>query len=170
MVVVVETHFAAPKGLGKHKLELLPAYIYGLMPNWKKEFVGKGKRHDRSPYFIIICSSAIRAVEVYKQLSSSLKCRIGKLFAKHIKVAEQAEQLEKIFFPVSVGTAGRVKKLLEMNALSLEHTTHVMIDMQKDKKQMTILELKDTSKEVMELLEFHLLARLNQQKMKLVLY
>lgn len=95
---------------------------------------------------------------------------MGKLFAKHIKVSEQAEQLERLFFPVSVGTPGRVKKLLEMDALSLQHTKFIMIDMQKDKKQMTILELKDTAKEMAELLEFHLLARLNAQQMKLVLY
>lgn len=64
-----ETHFAAPTGLGKHKLELLPAYIYNLMPAWKKEFAGKGKRHDKSPYFIVLSSSALRAVEVYKYVA-----------------------------------------------------------------------------------------------------
>lgn len=105
-----------------------------------------------------------------RQLSSSLKCRVGKLFAKHIKASEQAEQLERLFFPVSVGTPGRVKKLLEMNALSLQHTRFVLIDMQKDKKQLTLLELKDTAKEMAELLEFHLLPLLNSQQMKLVLF
>lgn len=54
------------KNLGKHKLELLPSYLHNFMPRWKKEFLGKGKKLDKSPYFIILCSSALRAVEIIK--------------------------------------------------------------------------------------------------------
>lgn len=36
------------------------------MPSYKREFQGKGKKLDKSPYFIILCSSALRAVEVIK--------------------------------------------------------------------------------------------------------
>lgn len=102
---------------------------------------------------------------------SSFKCKIAKLFAKHLKANDQADSLTIAFHPIAVGTPARVKKLLEMDALSLEHTTHVILDMEKDKKNMTILELKDTAKEMVELLQYHLIPRLNKNnKMKLALY
>lgn len=102
---------------------------------------------------------------------SSFKCKVAKLFAKHIKAEDQADNLTIAFHPIAIGTPARVKKLLEMDALSLEHTAFVILDMEKDKKQMTILELKDTARELAELLQFHLIPRLNKtSKMKLALY
>lgn len=102
---------------------------------------------------------------------TSFKCKIAKLFAKHIKADDQADTLTIAFHPIAVGTPARVKKLLEMDALSLEHTTHVIFDMEKDKKNMTIFELKDTAKEMVELLQFHLIPRLNKsKKIKLALF
>ncbi|KAG3086347.1 hypothetical protein PI124_g16582 [Phytophthora idaei] len=166
-----ESHFVAPKGLGKHKLELLPSYIHHLLPSFKRDFVGKGKRRDKSPYFLILCSSALRCVEVIKHLTP-FKCRVAKLFAKHMKADEQAKQLANNYLPIAVGTSARVKKLLEMNALSLKHTTHVIFDMEKDKKQLTVLELKDTATEMMDLLQFHFIPHLNKEdsSMKIVLF
>ncbi|KAG7396276.1 cms1 ribosomal small subunit [Phytophthora boehmeriae] len=165
-----EAHFAAPKGLGKHKLELLPSYIHHLMPAWRRDFVGKGKKRDKSPYFLILCSSALRAVEVLKYLTS-FKCRVAKLFGKHMKISEQMDQLARVYCPIAVGTPARVKKLLETDALSLKHTTHVIFDMEKDKKQMTILELKDTASEMVDLLQFHFIPHLNGgSEMKIVLF
>lgn len=70
VLVCIESHFAAPTGLGKHKLELLPAYMHNFLPHLKKEFLGKGKKYDKSPYFLIVCSSALRAVEVLKYVIS----------------------------------------------------------------------------------------------------
>uniref|UniRef100_H3H2I1 Uncharacterized protein n=1 Tax=Phytophthora ramorum TaxID=164328 RepID=H3H2I1_PHYRM len=158
-------------GLGKHKLELLPAYIHHLLPTFKRDFAGKGKRRDKSPYFLILCSSALRCVEVIKHLTP-FKCRVGKLFAKHMKVAEQATQLAKTYLPMAVGTPARVKKLLEMDALSLQHTTHVIFDMEKDKKQLTVLELKDTVTEMVDLLQFYFIPQLNKEdsNTKIVLF
>ncbi|TMW65257.1 hypothetical protein Poli38472_009424 [Pythium oligandrum] len=166
---LAESHFVAPAGLGKHTLPNLSLYMRHLRPAWKVDFKGKGKKYDKSTYFLVICSSALRAVEVLKHFGS-FKCKVAKLFAKHMKVEDQEIQLAKTFNPISVGTPGRIKKLLEINALSLEHTTHVFIDMEKDKKAMTLLELKDTAKEMMELLQFHLLPQLKADKLKLVLY
>ncbi|KAE8985516.1 hypothetical protein PR003_g23256 [Phytophthora rubi] len=168
---LTETHFVAPKGLGKHRLDRLPAYIHQLLPSFKKDFVGKGKRRDKSPYFLILCSSALRCVDVIKHLTP-FKCRVAKLFAKHLKVDEQAKQLANMYLPIAVGTPARVKKLLEMGALSLKHTTHVIFDMEKDKKQLTVLELKDTATEMMDLLQFYFTPLLNKEdsNMKIVLF
>lgn len=66
LLCALESHFVAPRGLGKHRLDRLPAYIHQLLPTFKKDFLGKGKRRDKSPYFLILCSSALRCVEVIK--------------------------------------------------------------------------------------------------------
>lgn len=100
------------------------------------------------------------------------KCRVAKLFAKHMKSDEQAKQLASMYLPIAVGTPARVKKLLEMDALSLKHTTHVIFDMEKDKKQLTVLELKDTATEMVDLLQFYFIPQLNKEdsNMKIVLF
>ncbi|KAI9905782.1 hypothetical protein PsorP6_014078 [Peronosclerospora sorghi] len=166
-----ESHFVVPRGLGKHKLELLPSYIHHLLPTYKRDFLGKGKRRDKSPYFIILCSSALRCVEVIKHLTS-FKCRVAKLFGKHLKADEQAKQLANTYIPIAVGTPGRVKKLLEMDTLALKHTKYVVFDIGKDKKQLTILELQDTATEMMDLIQFHFLPQLNRtdSTMKIMLF
>ncbi|KUF76074.1 CMSS1 protein [Phytophthora nicotianae] len=166
-----ESHFVAPKGVGKHRLDLLPSYIHHLMPSFKRDFLGKGKRRDKSPYFLILCSSALRCLEVIKHLKS-FKCNVLKLFAKHKKPEEQAKLLASSYSPIAVGTPARVKKLLEMDALSLKHMTHVIFDMEKDKKQLTVLELNDTATEMVDLLQFYFIPQLNKEdsKMKIVLF
>lgn len=100
------------------------------------------------------------------------KCRVAKLFAKHLKADEQAKQLASNYLPIAIGTPARVKKLLEMGALSLKHTKHVIFDMEKDKKQLTVLELKDTATEMMDLLQFHFIPQLNKEdgNKKIVLF
>ncbi|OWY98272.1 Ubiquitin-specific protease [Phytophthora megakarya] len=155
----------------RNTVVLLPSYIHNLLPTFKRDFLGKGKRRDKSPYFLILCSSALRCVEVIKHLTS-FKCRVAKLFAKHMKAEEQAKQLAGNYLPIAIGTPARVKKLLEMQALSLKHTTHVIFDMEKDKKQLTVLELKDTATEMVDLLQFHLIPQFNKEdnKTKLVLF
>ncbi|GMF16840.1 unnamed protein product [Phytophthora lilii] len=89
-----------------------------------------------------------------------------------MKADEQAKQLASNYLPIAVGTPARVKKLLEMGALSLKHTTHVIFDMEKDKKQLTVLELKDTATEMMDLVQYHFIPCLNKEdnKMKIVLF
>jgi hypothetical protein len=73
------------------------------------------------------------------------KCRVAKLFAKHMKTEEQAKQLAGNYLPIAVGTPARVKKLLE---------------------------LKDTAPEMMDLLQFHFIPLFNKEdsKLKLVLF
>ena len=158
-----------PAALGKHTLESLARYIRYLVPTWKFDFKGKGRKRDKSPNVIILSASALRATDVIKHVSP-FHCKVLKLFARHLKVEDQTELLAKQFHPLAIGTPGRVKKLLEINALSLAHTTHLVIDMHRDSKNMTVLELKDTVKEVIDIVQFYALPRLNNGTLKLVLY
>ncbi|DAZ95719.1 TPA: hypothetical protein N0F65_007125 [Lagenidium giganteum] len=170
---IKESHIYNPGNLGKHNVESLERYVCHMFPAWKKDFHGKGVKgikYDKSPLLIIVCPSAIRATELIKPLHKFKGCRLVKLFAKHMKVEEQAELLAKQFSAIAVGTPARIKKHLEMGSLSLEHTRYVMIDVQKDKKNMTVLDLKDTAKEVVDMLQYYVCKRLNEDKLKLVLF
>jgi protein CMS1 len=54
-----------------------------------------------APHSIVVTASGIRAADVFRELKSSLpkqgfkKPNVAKLFAKHIKLAEQVEHLKK---------------------------------------------------------------------------
>ncbi|KAJ3388510.1 cms1 ribosomal small subunit [Entophlyctis sp. JEL0112] len=67
------------------------------------------KSDDRQ--ILIICPSAERAITIGPALKSIGK--IGKLFARHMKVEEQLKSLRSHSFPICVGTPNRILKLLE---------------------------------------------------------
>jgi hypothetical protein len=67
---------------------------------WKKQL--KKWRVKGSPMVvIIICLSARRAVQILKDLAP-LRTRAAKLFAKHISMEQQKEQMESGSFGFSV--------------------------------------------------------------------
>ena len=43
---------------------------------------------------LVLCSSAVRCVEVIRALKATLRCTVAKLFAKHLKLAAQLEELK----------------------------------------------------------------------------
>jgi hypothetical protein len=92
-------------------------------------------------------ASAVRANELAKGLRVRLPTlRTAKLFAKHLKVAEQVEALKK-HHALAVGTPARLSKLMEAGALSLSATRVVVLDMAKDSKQFDLLSLPDVAKD-----------------------
>lgn len=71
------------------------------------------------------------------------KYRIGKLFAKHIKMKEQIDLLRKNSVPVAVGTPPRTLALLKETDL-LNEVACLIIDSAKDVKTRTILHMTET--------------------------
>jgi hypothetical protein len=137
---------SATESLTKAPNPFIRALSVGL-PNYKKLLLGssnnsgkKGTKEDNKtstltsndygcPVVLIICASANRATEIVKSISARLiKCKIGKLFAKHFKITEQIELLSKEIYPVCIGTPNRLNKLIEMGALHLSKVKAVLID------------------------------------------
>ncbi|OQR90213.1 ubiquitin-specific protease [Thraustotheca clavata] len=171
---LTESHFTVIPQFGKHTLDSFTRFLRALCPEWKFLFKGKGIKDKCSPIILIMCSSALRAVEVGKLIRAcraiaSFKCHVAKLFGKHLKLEEQVQNLKR-FHPIAIGTPGRIKTLLEMKALSLECTTHVVIDMHRDSKNMSILELKDTSKDTIDCIRDAFLPQLTASKLSIALY
>lgn len=119
------------------------------LPNYRKllttgDSTESSAKENGSPTILIICGSAQRATEVIRDISAKIiKCRIVKLFAKHIKLAEQIETLSKEFHPVAVGTPHRIHDLIHLGALSLSRLQLCLIDHTVDSKNFTVLTLPD---------------------------
>jgi hypothetical protein len=113
-----------------------------------KKFNTKGG----SPCVAIICLSARRAVQLLKELAP-FSIRAVKLFAKHMEMKDQIEQLENHSFGFAVGTPHRMLQLAQQGALSFEHTQLVVLDTFVNPKQFAVYTLPDTLPHTQELLK-----------------
>ncbi|XP_078156454.1 U3 containing 90S pre-ribosomal complex subunit [Carex rostrata] len=104
-----------------------------------------------SPTLLVISISALRSLELLRGLKPFTKeCRPAKLFAKHLKVEEQVNLL-KVQVNIACGTPSRIKKLIDMEALSLKRLKLVVLDMQRDAKAFSLFTLPQVSAEFWDL-------------------
>lgn len=118
------------------------SFVQGMdvcLPNLR-ELIKSGPNAAGSPYVVVVCSAAARAADVINLISKDMKCKIGKLFARHFKVQDQVVALRQ-HFPIVVGTPNRLFKLIEMGALVLSDLKLLLIDMELDMKSYSVLNL-----------------------------
>jgi hypothetical protein len=120
-------------------------------------------RKPKSPCVVVVCISAKRAVAVLKELSAT-KVRAAKLFAKHMDIGEQCEQLRTAQFGLAVGTPNRLRALCDGGDLSFEHTQLVILDSQVSNKAFTVCTLPDTAPDCMGLLRDYAVPQLKKRK------
>uniref|UniRef100_A0A0D9ZJ94 Protein CMSS1 n=1 Tax=Oryza glumipatula TaxID=40148 RepID=A0A0D9ZJ94_9ORYZ len=128
--------------------------------SWKEELcegeLEGGAIDAGSPALLVICSAALRSLELLRGLKMFTKeCRPVKLFAKHMKVEEQVALL-KTRVNIACGTPSRIKKLIDMEALSLSRVKLVVLDMQRDAKSFTLFTLPQVSNEFWDLYKGYL--------------
>jgi len=101
-----------------------------------------------APLVLALSASANHCLDVRR---SGLP-RAVKLFARHIKVGEQASLLAspagRAGCVTAVGTPARVLALLDAGALSLDRLRLLILDTRRDAKQRTVLDLPETKGEV----------------------
>uniref|UniRef100_A0A8C3B5X5 Cms1 ribosomal small subunit homolog n=1 Tax=Cairina moschata TaxID=8855 RepID=A0A8C3B5X5_CAIMO len=103
------------------------SYLKEICPKWAK--LRKNHKEKKSVVMLVICSSALRSLELIKSMTTFKgDCRVLKLFAKHIKIKEQINMLEKGVFHIGVGTPGRIKALVEQDGLCLNSTKYMILD------------------------------------------
>ena len=129
------------------------------LPRFKKMIKSSKKDSDvrGCPLVLITTASAIRATEIVASISKQLKCRIAKLFAKHIKVQEHIELLGQQDYPIAIGTPNRLNKLLELGALSLSKCRLVLVDAHKNQKQFSVMTEPDISKDFQQFIDKYVL-------------
>jgi hypothetical protein len=105
---------------------------------------------------LIVCSSALRCLEIIRELKNMPKLKIAKLFSKHMKINEQIEMLKTASYLVGVGTPNRLVKILETDpdAIPQKRVEFLIIDgSHKDKKSMTIWNLQEHHADLKQLYE-----------------
>ncbi|XP_014552637.1 hypothetical protein COCVIDRAFT_19316 [Bipolaris victoriae FI3] len=112
-----------------------------------------------APHTIVVTLSGIRAADVCRTLKAGLpkqgvqKPNVAKLFAKHLKLADQVSQLKKSKIDYGVGTPDRLVALLEDGALSTANLKRVVVDVSYiDQKKRGILDMKELHEALMKLL------------------
>ena len=117
------------------------------------------------PLIVIVTMSAIRATEIVASISNKLNCKIAKLFAKHIKIQEQIEYLNRDVYPIAIGTPHRLHKLLELGALSLTKTRIIILDTQVDMKQFSLFTLPGVKEDFALLMEKYVAEEMDHIKL-----
>lgn len=101
----------------------LAEVVAGIVAHNQKTAVKKEKSiAPGSPILLVVCGSAIRCVNVIREIDAAVSKktgkgkRIAKLFAKHFKLAEQLHFLQTNAIDVAVGTPARISALIDATA------------------------------------------------------
>ncbi|XP_074550593.1 protein CMSS1 isoform X1 [Halichoeres trimaculatus] len=148
----------------------LSSYLKQVCPKWAK--VQKQHTVKSSVVLLIICSSALRTIELIKQLTTFKgEAKALKLFAKHIKVEEQVKLLQKGVTHIGVGTPGRICALIEKEGLNLCALRYLVLDWNwRDQKLRRMVDIPEIKLDFMNLLESGILSGCKEGKIKIGLF
>ncbi|KAK4421564.1 protein CMSS1 [Sesamum alatum] len=142
--------------------------------SWKKVLFEKhlqeGQINPGCPALLVISSSALRSLELLRELRSLTKeCHAAKLFSKHMKIEEQVSIL-KNRVNIASGTPSRIKKLIDIEALGLSRLAVIVLDMHTDVKGYSLFTLPQVRDEFWDLYRSYFHQPLLEGKLRLCLY
>uniref|UniRef100_A0A673CPM6 Cms1 ribosomal small subunit homolog n=1 Tax=Sphaeramia orbicularis TaxID=375764 RepID=A0A673CPM6_9TELE len=142
----------------------LSSYLKQICPKWAKI----QKHHDEksSVVLLIVCSSALRAIEL-------LKTRGKVVFVSVLsaQVEEQVKMLQKGITHIGVGTPGRISALIEKEGLSLRALRYLILDWNwRDQKLRRMVDIPEIKVDIMKLLEGVILNGCKEDKVKIGLF
>uniref|UniRef100_A0A8C9R007 Cms1 ribosomal small subunit homolog n=1 Tax=Scleropages formosus TaxID=113540 RepID=A0A8C9R007_SCLFO len=148
----------------------LSSYLKEICPKWAK--IQKSHTVKKSVVILIVCSSALRTIDLIKQLTTFKgEAKVLKLFAKHIKVEEHVKLLEKGVMHIGVGTPGRIKALLEKDGLTLQALRYLVLDWNwRDQKLRRMVDIPELKGDMMKLLEMGIIKGCRDGTVKLGLF
>uniref|UniRef100_M4A9X1 Cms1 ribosomal small subunit homolog n=1 Tax=Xiphophorus maculatus TaxID=8083 RepID=M4A9X1_XIPMA len=148
----------------------LSSYLKQVCPKWAK--IQKQHSEKSSVVILIVCSSALRTIELLKQLTAFKgEARAVKLFAKHIKIEEQVKLLQKGITHIGVGTPGRISALIDKEGLSLQALRYLVVDWNwRDQKLRRMVDIPEIKLDFLKLLENEVLAACKEDKVKIGLF
>lgn len=148
----------------------LSSYLKEVCPKWAK--VQKQHTTKSSVPILIVCSSALRTIDVIKQLTTFKgDAKVIKLFAKHIKVEDQVKVLQKGITHIGVGTPGRLQALIEKEGLTLESLSHLVLDWNwRDVKSRRMADIPEIKLDLLKLLDSGAIRGCREGKVKIGLF
>jgi len=121
--------------------------------NWSP---GVCQRCEKSSQVVIVCSAAMRCIELINALKASevqRRAYVSKMFSSHMKIGDQAKELGKNAVHVCVGTPARLAKLVEEKHLHLDACKYLIIDFNwRNSKLKRIVDIPETKSELMKFL------------------
>ncbi|KAL8486936.1 hypothetical protein ACS0TY_023578 [Phlomoides rotata] len=143
--------------------------------SWKKVLCEKhileGQVDPGNPALLVISSSALRSLDLLRELRSLTKdCHAAKLFSKHMKIEEQQVSILKNRVNIASGTPSRIKKLIDIEALGLSRLAVIVFDMHTDVKGYSLFTLPQVRDEFWDLYRTYFHQPLLQGKLRLCLY
>ncbi|EAS35070.3 protein CMS1 [Coccidioides immitis RS] len=141
-------------------LEHLPSFLKKHSPK-KGSTLFQSSESKGSPHTIVITLAGLRAADMTRALREfqNKDSAVGKLFAKHIKLAEAQEFVKKTRIGIGIGTPVRLNDLIDTGALKLDSLKRIVIDGSYiDQKKRGIFDMKD--------LHFPLLKFLNRADLR----
>lgn len=81
----------------------------------KPELLSRADKTAGSPHTLIVAGAGLRSADIVRAMRKfqGKNCAVAKLFAKHMKVAEQVSFLTKQRVGMGVGTPARLSELIE---------------------------------------------------------
>ncbi|KAI9251365.1 U3-containing 90S pre-ribosomal complex subunit-domain containing protein [Phascolomyces articulosus] len=150
----------------EHTLDTLPNYIKFGMLHHKK--LDKKPQDPAQPTVLVLTHAAMRAADLARAMKPLGK--VAKLFAKHMKVQEQAEFLQKEPVHLGVGTPNRIKALVEQDHLKLDQLELVVVDTERNAKRFTAFENDAVRGDLYHLLGTYIAPRMKDKKTRLGLF
>jgi hypothetical protein len=130
---------------------------------------------QQAPFVIVLCSSAVRCIEVQRELDSHVDLLKQRqllwmhAFAKHKKLDEQIAYIKtqrKQSTHLVYATPKRLEQLIDAECFDLKHLKYVLVDYtHRDVKLKRLFDLHEIRADFMNLCFKHLL-RLNKEKVK----
>ncbi|XP_071775312.1 protein CMSS1 isoform X1 [Centroberyx gerrardi] len=148
----------------------LSSYLKEICPKWAK--IQKQHTEKSSVVLLIVCSSALRTIELIKQLTTFKgEAKVLKLFAKHIKVEEQVKLLQKGITHIGVGTPGRLSALIEKEGLNMQALRYLVLDWNwRDQKLRRMVDVPEVKVDFLKLLDTGILNGCKEGKVKIGLF
>ncbi|KAF4603877.1 hypothetical protein EYR40_001050 [Pleurotus pulmonarius] len=163
---------------GPRSLDNLVDFICQSLPTLRTR-LGQKSKSNGSPTLIFVAGAALRVADVTrvlrdKKLRGDKGGEVAKLFAKHFKLSEHVNYLQRTKIGSAVGTPGRLGQLLENeNALTTSQLTHIMLDITfHDAKKRSLLDIPETRDQVFKqvLGEPKVLKAIKEGKVQVVLF
>ncbi|RVX70521.1 hypothetical protein B0A52_05172 [Exophiala mesophila] len=141
--------------------EFGPRHIASNLPSFLATFTKGGEEELSScspglgPHTLIITSSGIRTADVARELRrfNREKSQVGKLIAKHMKLKDNIEYMQKTQVGIAISTPLRFKDLLDHGALKVDNVKRIVVDgSYQDEKMRTIFDLGELWRPLAELL------------------
>ncbi|XP_077583719.1 protein CMSS1 [Stigmatopora nigra] len=148
----------------------LSSYLKEICPKWTK--VQKQHTEKSSAVMLIVCSSALRAIDLIKQLTSFKgEAKVVKLFAKHIKIEEQIKLLQKGVLHIGVGTPARISDLIHKDGLKLQALRFLVLDWNwRDQKRRSLMDIPEIKRDICKLLQSEIINKCKADKIKIGLF